>query len=173
MKLGIYIKCKVCNKEFYIEPWFIGKKFFCSRKCVYISFKGQHHSPNTEIKKGEHFSPDTEIKKGDKREKCLAWNGGKIIYNGYIFILKPEHPRSNKKGYVKRADLVMEDILKRPLKQGELVHHINHIKTDDRPKNLKLFSSNSNHIKFHYKTGISFCKNLELLNHRLIHYKHL
>ena len=62
----------------------------------------------------------------------------------------PEHPRANKNGYVKRAILVMEKKLGRPLRKGEIVHHIDGNRTNDRPDNLMLFSSNADHVRFHY-----------------------
>jgi len=54
----------------------------------------------------------------------------------YVCVTKPEHPRANKIGHVKRAVLVAEEKIGRYLLPEEEVHHINGIKTDDRPENL-------------------------------------
>ncbi len=66
------------------------------------------------------------------------WKGGTVIQSGYVRVKSVGHPRASKGGYVKRATLVIEAAIGRPLADGEIVHHINGIKTDDRPENLKL-----------------------------------
>ena len=53
----------------------------------------------------------------------------------------------------KRARLVMEQKLGRPLKVLEVVHHINGIKSDDRPENLQLFVDQSAHMEYHAAAG--------------------
>lgn len=70
---------------------------------------------------------------------------------GYVFIHAPFHPKAQKSGYVKRANIVMEQHIGRFLKPKEIVHHINGIKDDDRLKNLQLFTNESKHQKFHFK----------------------
>lgn len=85
-------------------------------------------------------------------DKHWNWKGGiwKKI-DGYVFLLRKNHPNCNKYGYVKRSRLVIEESLGRYLKRNEVVHHINKIRNDDRIENLKLFSSNQEHIKEHSK----------------------
>lgn len=45
--------------------------------------------------------------------------------------------------------VVAEEILGRPLAQGETVHHVNGDKRDNRKENLYIFSSQSRHAKWH------------------------
>lgn len=72
------------------------------------------------------------------------------MHEGYIFVLMPEHPKANSnKGYVKRARLVAEKKLGRYLYPGEITHHKNEIKDDDRPENIQVMESISEHIKHH------------------------
>ena len=77
------------------------------------------------------------------------WNGGRIITkDGYIQIYKPDHPRATKNhAHISEHILVVEKTLGRFLKGEERVHHINHIKDDNRIENLFLCKNNSEHAK--------------------------
>lgn len=74
------------------------------------------------------------------------WKGGKnIAWNGYVRVLKRDHPRALSNGYVWEHILVAEEKLGRPLiyfgkgdPRNETVHHINGVKTDNRPENLEV-----------------------------------
>ena len=77
----------------------------------------------------------SQFKKGKQH---WNWRGGVHYKHGYIYIKKPEHPFAQANGYVPEHRLIMERILGRYLEAGEEVHHINGIKDDNRPENLKL-----------------------------------
>lgn len=64
--------------------------------------------------------------------------GGRVINNhGYIEVIEPQHPRAKgKTGYVLEHILVWERVNNRPLPKGWVIHHLNGIKTDNRPCNL-------------------------------------
>lgn len=72
-----------------------------------------------------------------RAENAPNWKGGQTENDGYIFIMMPEHPRADPYGYVKRARLVLEQKLGRPLLPRMEIHHINGIRNDDRPENLE------------------------------------
>ena len=80
-------------------------------------------------------------------------NGKKttVYINGYPMVYLPEHPRAKANGYVREHILVAEKYLKRPLKAGEVIHHINEDKTDNRPENLVVFASQAEHMNYHWK----------------------
>lgn len=77
------------------------------------------------------------------------WRGGRSRHQGYIRIWRPDHLRADGLGYVKEHILVAEVKLGRELLPGEIVHHINHKRDDNRPENIMVFGSHSEHARFH------------------------
>ena len=76
-----------------------------------------------------------------KGEKAARWKGGRTLNSaGYVNIFRPEHPAASNNGYVLEHRLVMEGLLSRYLLPDENVHHINGVRTDNRPENLELWS---------------------------------
>ena len=61
-------------------------------------------------------------------------------WNGYRKLLNPTHPRADSKGYVAEHILVMEAALGRYLAEGEIVHHVNGVKDDNRFENLEVMT---------------------------------
>lgn len=69
------------------------------------------------------------------------WRGGRYaIGRGYILIRAPNHPRAHKckgsEGYILEHILVWEQAHGKPLPEGWIIHHLNGITSDNRPKNL-------------------------------------
>ena len=73
--------------------------------------------------------------------------GRYVNSQGYVLLRMPDHPQAHA-GYVLEHRWVMEQTLSRPLQPDEVVHHINHIKTDNRRENLALMSQH-HHGKQH------------------------
>jgi len=65
------------------------------------------------------------------------WKGGKKVFDGYVFIYDKNHPRARKgHRYVPEHILVWEQTHNRQLPKGWRIHHLNGVKTDNRPENL-------------------------------------
>lgn len=73
----------------------------------------------------------------------------KVTSFGYIKLYRPENPMSDKRGEIYEHRLVMSKKLGRPLKSYEHVHHRNKVRSDNRPENLELFSTQRDHVVNH------------------------
>jgi len=167
--MKVKLKCQICDTEYFEKPSRVYRSKYCSKKCSYIAKenkipwnKGKRYkNPKVSIaNKGKHYSKKTEFKKGFtpwnkgkslpqiSGENSPHWKGGKRkTQGGYIIVYTPNHPHAHK--HIKTVlehRLVMEKHLGRFLNPKERVHHINGIKDDNRIENLKLFSSNKEHM---------------------------
>lgn len=94
---------------------------------------------------GKHWKLSKETK--EKMSKT-HWKGGKYKGSNRWFIYQPNHPFAHFNNYILRSRLVAEKCLSRYLEKDEIIHHINGKVDDDRPKNLYLFYSNSEHSHY-------------------------
>lgn len=103
---------------------------------------------------GRKLSYEAKKKISDSKigDKHWNWKNGINKHSGgYIYILKKDHPFCNSNGYVFEHRLVMEKHIGRYLFKDEFIHHINHIKTDNRIENLIIFKGHSEHRKHHLR----------------------
>ena len=160
--------CIFCGKEFRKDNWYIknGGGKYCSYKCrskyersIRPKIKCQTCGKIFQVHKSISLTAKYCSKKcdGKGRSKFYIgkngpyWKGGKIISSyGYIFIWKPKHPFVAKRGYIFEHRLVIEKQIGRYLLPKEKSHHLNGIKTDNRPENLMAFTSESAHQRFHH-----------------------
>lgn len=128
------------------------------------SMKGHPVSDETRKKISEHHKaagirPSTEATRKSNinrglREQNASWKGGRSrMTNGYDAIYAPDHPRAHPNGYVYEHILVAENAMGRPLVPGEVVHHIDRDRRNNRPENLQVFASHSEHMRHHQSLG--------------------
>lgn len=88
--------------------------------------------------------------KNNRGRNNPGWKGGKSkTGGGYKLIRAVNHPFAKGNGYVLEHRLVMEKHIGRYLKPEEVVHHINHNKTDNRVENLIITNSSEHAGKLH------------------------
>ena len=131
--------CDLCETPIYRRPKVLANQAgkFCSRAC-----RNRAH-PN-------HGPRGPNPKLAGKNNP--AWKGGAYTEpgKGYRMIRMPKHPRARQNGYVLEHILVAEEMLGRPLAPLEVVHHINHVRDDNRPENLKVYATHREHWVEHH-----------------------
>ena len=98
------------------------------------------------------------------------WHIEKTISKGdYLYALVRGHPNATKNGYVLYHRVVMENFLGRILLPGEVVHHLNEDKKDNRVENLQVLSKQA-HREIHLIKGRAMvalkCPKCEIIFHK-------
>lgn len=155
--------CDWCGKEFERQECYMkGKKHsFCSRQCLW-NFSNRSKNPDGYARLKDYTGMSRHMTKlnremnpermnPDTRAKLREAHLGKGECRGYSKI------------YGRRAHrVVMEQILGRPLRPEEVVHHRDFNRYNNAPENLQLFENQAAHTKFHAEYRW-FLKQLELL----------
>lgn len=73
----------------------------------------------------------------------------RFLCRGYRLLKVEGHANANAEGYVREHRYVAECAMGRLLVDGEIVHHINLIKLDNREENLAVLASKKEHLLLH------------------------
>lgn len=118
---------------------------------------GCHDAQVSAILKERGFTP--MLRRGETSGPPVArgafshvWGGGRFKKTeGYIMAYCPGHPRADRNGHVLEHILVAELKEKRHIAIGEIVHHVNGKRDDNRPENLEVLPDMAAHMKLHAK----------------------
>lgn len=143
--MRVNYKCCWCGKTVQRYPSQLKGKdmIFCSRECL-AKFRSKKYNPeNRPITRHPHLSDYNRAHNAERmtpevREKISQT----MIDTGTKDTYRKRHGRHEHRS-------VAEQILKRPLRKGEVVHHINRDKKDNRPENLMVFESQAEHARWH------------------------
>lgn len=67
------------------------------------------------------------------------YGSGYVRPDGYRMVSRPNHPNAKANGAILEHVWIMSNMLERPLRKGENVHHKNGVRHDNRPENLELW----------------------------------
>lgn len=137
---GGFPKCLDCGKQL---------RTYTAKKCGSCAQKRKHHSPKSEFRKGLIPWNKNKHPKYMQGKNHPMFKGKKYDSNGYILIYMPKHPYAIQK-CVRKHRLVIEQQIGRYLLPEEECHHLNRIKTDNRPQNLMAFTNKSAHKRFEW-----------------------
>jgi hypothetical protein len=134
----------------------IGHIFGVTRQAVYKTFK--HYDIPTVT--AERFSVPCDYCNKEFETTRKVWKSSMThycsqgCYHAHRSSITPFEGRPNKHG-MRIARKVMEIHLKRPLKDGEVVHHEDKDNTNNHIDNLILFVSQSEHLRYHHQKRIA------------------
>ena len=116
--------------------------------------KGSHQSKEA-IEKMRAANLGKRHSEETKRRMSIAGKGNphntpkRRIDNGYVRLYKPDHPMSDKSGYLLEHRFIMSEYLSRVLDSEELVHHIDQNTMNNSIENLKI-TNRCEHIGIHF-----------------------
>ena len=99
--------------------------------------------------------------KGKICQKCTSTYHYYDKCHGYIHLRMPDYPSAQKNGTILEHRYVMEQFLGRQLASGEVVHHLNGVRHDNRIQNLAIVGKHSHPGKTYIKLLQKRIKDLE------------
>lgn len=155
--------CDWCGKEFERqESYMKGKRHaFCCRQCL-SNFSDKSKNPEGYAALKDYTNMSSHMSRLNKE-----MNPGRMTPTTRAKVREARLGQGECNGYSKiygRAAhrVIMEQMIGRPLKPEEVVHHRDFNRYNNAPENLQLFENSAAHTRFHNEYRW-FIKQLELL----------
>jgi hypothetical protein len=135
--------CPVCHTEFDHHS-----RATCSKPCRYALVSRKH--------KANGIKPPGSDPEASRRRitgsNAPWWKGGRAMTaTGYVRVLAPADwpwpSMIDKQGRIREHRMVMAQHLGREILRGEVVHHANGDRADNRIENLHLHESHADHMR--------------------------
>lgn len=151
----ITVVCRNCQAPIKTFPSRKDRTKYCGRAC-YATWMSENLTGQKALRYQRFHSDESKAKMAATQkarkatgERNAAWKGGRHISRGYVMIalstLDPAEQvqfesmatRSSNR-CIPEHRLVMARMIGRPLIPSEVVHHLNGVKSDNRPENLAI-----------------------------------
>lgn len=161
--MPVTVECQQCGTAFVVPPSRVKRRKFCSHACRHRwmaeNLRGEAHPMHGRRHSAESIRKMSESQKANGRigPKASTWKGGRFKSRGYWMValsgmtledrMLAEPMTTRGRDYVPEHRLVVARTLGRSLASGEVVHHINGVKTDNRPENLELHGARTHKME--------------------------
>lgn len=150
--------CDYCKVQFSLPASLAERRKYCSYKCAWMAKTGQRrtHPLTCTVCGVEFYSKRKTAAYCSSKCYGIAQKGSvkpdaahRTVSRGYVYLLRPEHPFANTKGYVAEHRLVAEKTIGRLLRNDEIVHHIDEDRGNNDPSNLQVMTQRE-HVRLHH-----------------------
>ena len=140
--------CARCGKEIETYPCKIKPHNFCSRRCL-AEYSNKTKNPDGYLKRKDYKNISKHL-----TELNIELNPGRMTFSVRAKLSVARKGSGEGKTYAKSFGqhthrMMAERMLGRKLLPGEVVHHIDGNKRNNRPGNLMVFKNQAEHAKWH------------------------
>lgn len=147
------VECEICGREFSVQSSRKDSVRYCGMVCRAASDK-RYEGRTCPVCGKVFHAPASAPNKTCSRAHGQLHRAKKTVVgttyeeHGYVTVHMPDHPKAHA-GRVYEHILVAEQKLNRTLSSNEQVHHIDHDKANNDPKNLIVLTA-AEHSRLHF-----------------------